>query len=158
MTHPAHPFAALASRCAMATVTALTALATLGLLAPAAHAQDASLYRALGEKPGLEKLVDDFVGRLQTDPRMKPFFEKSDRRHLSAQLVAQVCQVSGGPCQYKGPDMKTAHNNMDITRGDFNALVEVLQQAMDAQGIPFGAQNRLLAVLAPMHRDVINTR
>jgi hemoglobin len=46
---------------------------------------------------------------------------------------------------------------MDITRGDFNALVEVLQDTMDAQGIEFREQNRLLARLAPMHRDIINT-
>jgi hemoglobin len=35
--------------------------------------------------------------------------------------------------------------------------VEVLQDTMDAQGIPFVAQNRLLAKLAPMHRQIINT-
>ena len=44
-----------------------------------------------------------------------------------------------------------------ITRANFNALVEVLQEAMDAQGVPFGVQNRLLSQLAPMHRDIINT-
>jgi hemoglobin len=27
---------------------------------------------------------------------------------------------------------------------------------MDAQGIPFSAQNKLLARLAPMHRDIVN--
>jgi hemoglobin len=37
-------------------------------------------------------------------------------------------------------------------------LVEVLQQAMDAQGIAFGVQNRLLARLAPMHRDIVNVK
>jgi hemoglobin len=47
---------------------------------------------------------------------------------------------------------------MDINKGHFNALVEVLQVSMDAQGIPFAQQNRLLALLAPMHRDVITIR
>lgn len=42
-----------------------------------------------------------------------------------------------------------------MQQSHFNALVEVLQSAMDAQGIPFAQQNRLLALLAPMHRDVI---
>ena len=46
---------------------------------------------------------------------------------------------------------------VDINKNNFNALVEVLQQAMDAQGIAFTAQNKLLAKLAPMHRDIINT-
>jgi hemoglobin len=44
-----------------------------------------------------------------------------------------------------------------VSKGDFNALVEVLQQSMDAQGIGFGTQNKLLGRLAPMHREIINT-
>jgi hemoglobin len=71
--------------------------------------------------------------------------------------VTQFCEVSGGPCKRKGPDMKKAHSGMDITKSNFNALVEVLQQAMEAQGIAFTTQNKLLAQLAPMHRDIINT-
>jgi len=42
-----------------------------------------------------------------------------------------------------------------VRRADFNALVELLQVTMDARGVPVRAQNRLLALLAPMHRDII---
>lgn len=132
----------------------------LGLgLALAAHAQpaDDSLYRQLGGQPGLTKLMDDFMTRLLADQRMNPFFKDVDHQHVKAQLVAQFCEVSGGPCRLKGPDMKKAHEGMDITKRDFNALVEVLQDSMNAQGIAFSTQNQLLARLAPMHRDIINT-
>ena len=59
---------------------------------------------------------------------------------------------------YKGADMKTAHAELDIKKSDFHALVEVLQRSMDARGIPFRQQNEMLALLAPMHRDVITVR
>ena len=130
------------------------------LAAGSAFAQAApndALYRQLGGQPGLVKLMDDFVPRLIADPRMNPFFKDTDQKHLKEQLVAQFCEVSGGPCKRAGPDMKKAHSGFDITKSNFNALVEVLQQSMDAQGIAFGAQNRLLAQLAPMHREIINT-
>ena len=127
------------------------------LFANQALADDA-LYQALGQKPGLVALMDDFVPRLLADPRMQPFFEKTNQANFKQQLVDQVCQVSGGPCIYKGVDMKTAHSNFDITKGNFNALVEVLQKSMDARQIPFSAQNKLLAMLAPMHRDVITVK
>ncbi|MBE7941217.1 MULTISPECIES: group 1 truncated hemoglobin [Ramlibacter] len=141
----------------------ILAAAALGasLLAPlAASAQsaDASLYQHLGEKPGIERLMNDFVTRLAADARTGPFFAKANLPHLKEQLTDQVCQVSGGPCEYGGADMKTAHADMDIRKGDFNALVEVLEQAMDAQGIAFADQRQLLARLAPMHRDVITVR
>lgn len=117
-----------------------------------------TLYKALGEKPGLVRLMDDFMVRLLADPRTGPHFKPANQQRVKEQLVDQFCVVSGGPCEYKGADMKTAHANLDITKSDFNALVEVLQQAMDAQGIPFSSQNQLLAKLAPMHRDSITVR
>jgi hemoglobin len=118
---------------------------------------DDSLYQAFGGQGGLTTLMDRFMERLLADARMRPFFKDADQQHVKEQLVLQLCEVSGGPCRRDGPDMKKAHDGMDVTRGDFNALVEVLQDTMDAQGIPFVAQNRLLAKLAPMHRQIINT-
>lgn len=131
------------------------------MLAATAFAQDAvsagAGYRAFGEKPGLVRLMDDFMVRLMADPRTAPHFKEANQQRLKEQLVDQFCQVLGGPCLYKGADMKSSHAGIDIRKSDFNALVEVLQQAMDAQGISFAEQNRLLARLAPMHRDVITT-
>jgi hemoglobin len=124
--------------------------------APSRPADD-SLFQSLGGRSGLVKLMDSFMERLLADARMRAFFKDADQKHVKEQLVLQVCEVSGGPCRRDGPDMKKAHDGMDVTRGDFNALVEVLQDTMDAQGIPFGVQNRLLAKLAPMHREIINT-
>ena len=117
---------------------------------------DDALFRAFGGEPGLVVLVDDLMTRLLADARMNPFFKDADQKHIKEQLVVQFCQVSGGPCKLAKPDMKKAHAGIDVTRADFNALVEVLQQSMDAQGIPFGTQNRLLARLAPMHRAIVN--
>jgi hemoglobin len=116
------------------------------------------LYQALGEKPGIARLMDDFVNRAVQDPRIGSHFKDTKPAALKESLTDQICQLSGGPCQYEGADMKSAHADMDITKGHFNALVEVLQAAMAAQGIPFAQQNRLLALLAPMHRDIITVR
>ena len=118
----------------------------------------AGLYEAFGEQAGIRTLMDDFVQRLRADARIGEQFKETNLENLAKQLSDQLCQLAGGPCVYKGPDMKTAHNNMDVTRAHFNALVEVLQQTMDARGIPFTRQNQMLALLAPMHRDVVNTR
>src|SRR5262245_59981186 len=116
---------------------------------------DDNLYTAFGEKAGLAALMDAFVDRLAIDARTKPFFEHADLDNLKTQLTDQLCALSGGPCQYDGKDMKAAHQGMGIRTSNFNALVEVLQQSMDAKKIPFTVQNRMLALLAPMHRDVI---
>lgn len=138
---------------------ALAVTLVVGGAPVAALAQTApndALYRQLGGQPGLVTLTDDFMARLLADPRMNPFFKDTDQTDFKAKLVDQLCEVSGGPCQFKGKDMKTVHSAQDITKSNFNALVEVLQHSMDARGIPFATQNRLLARLAPMHREIVN--
>lgn len=139
--------------CIVAAAIALCSGAIQAQTGPPADA----LYRALGGQDGLVMLVDDFMPRLLADTRMNRFFKDADQPHLKEQLVVQFCEVSGGPCQLKKPDMRKAHEGVDIRRADFNALVEVLQQSMEAQGIAFTVQNRLLARLAPMHREIVNT-
>jgi hemoglobin len=133
-----------------------TAFAAHAVFAQTARPTDDSLYQQLGGQAGLVKLTDDFMVRLLADPRMKPFFVDTDQKVFKSQLADQICEVSGGPCKFKGKDMKKVHEGQDITKSNFNALVEVLQQSMDAQGIPFSAQNKLLAQLAPMHREIVN--
>lgn len=139
------------------------ALATAGLLMSGASSaqpapQDDRLYKAFGEKTGLVSLMDDFMARLLADPRTGPHFKPANQQQVKEQLVEQFCALGGGPCVYKGADMKTAHAELDIKKSDFHALVEVLQSSMDARGIPFRQQNEMLALLAPMHRDIITVR
>ena len=134
---------------------------TLGTTAPTwaqTPTAAAPLYTALGEKAGIRAVMDDLVQRLATDARTADMFKDTNRNALASQLTNQACQLAGGPCVYKGPDMKEAHENQKITKAHFNALVEMAQQAMAAKGVPFAAQNQLLALLAPMHRDVITVR
>ena len=38
----------------------------------------------------------------------------------------KICEAGGGPCKYKGKDMKSAHAGMQISGADFDALVEDL--------------------------------
>jgi hemoglobin len=118
-------------------------------------AADDDLYRALGEKAGLQRLSADFVVRLKADAQIGHQFKDIKAAALAESLASQLCKVSGGPCEYEGATMQQAHKELPIHRADFNRLVEVLQDTMDAQGIAFGNQNRLLALLAPMHRDII---
>lgn len=138
-----------------ASAPAAAASASASATAPAAPA---GLYAALGEKPGIDRLAGDFVARLLRHPRIGAHFKDAKPEALQQSLAEQFCALSGGPCTYQGADMLDVHADMDIDKGDFNALVEVLQRAMDAQGIAFSQQNRLLALLAPMHRDIITVR
>jgi len=131
----------------------IVALLCAAALMPARAADN--LYRDLGETAGITAVMGDFVDRLKADAVIGHFFKETSRKFLVKQLSDQVCQVTGGPCVYDGETMKKSHEKLKIGSGDFNRLVEVLQDAMDARRVPFATQRALLARLAPMHRDVV---
>lgn len=117
--------------------------------------QDDTLFQALGGKDGIRHVVENLLDLSVHDARIAHTFKDVDMEHLSMRLQEQLCHVSGGPCTYQGKDMKVIHEDMKVTNAQFNALVEDLQTAMDRQGIASRWQNKLLARLAPMQRDVV---
>ena len=121
-----------------------------------AHPELRPVLDEFGGEAGLTALMDTFMAGLVADPRTGPFFANSDQVRVKRQLVEQFCVILGGDCTYTGRDMKSSHSDLQIGRGDFNALVEVLQVAMNQHDVPFSAQNKLLAKLAPMHREIVN--
>lgn len=125
------------------------------LTTPASADEDLSVYHAFGDKAGLARIMDDFMVNLLADTRISAFFAKADPVHLKAALTDQFCAVLNGPCKYAGRPMDEVHEGQHITEANFNALVEDLQAAMNKHEVPFSAQNKLLARLAPMHRVVI---
>jgi hemoglobin len=132
---------------------AITVLLLASLASVNARADDA-LYRQFGEKEGLTKIVDDMYDNVLSDPRTAPYFDNAPVKRIKQKLVEQLCVLLEGPCTYTGRTMKRSHEGQNIDRAAFNALVEDLQAAMDKNGVPFHAQNKLLAKLAPMYRDV----
>ena len=119
-----------------------------------AHAD--GYYQELGGKEGVEEIVDNFINEISFDKDIVKFFEGTDINRLREKLIEQFCHESGGPCEYTGDSMKDVHAGMQITKGEFNRVVELLQAAMDDAGTPQTAQNRLIRSLAPMRPDIIH--
>ncbi|SFI31608.1 hemoglobin [Pseudomonas argentinensis] len=118
-------------------------------------AKDDSLYRDLGEKPGITRIVEGMLLNVAGDPRIVQFFTKVDIAGLRDKLVDKFCVIAGGPCVYTGDSLEESHKGQNLTPSHFNALVENLQTSMDSQGVPTPVQNRLLARLAALRGQVI---
>lgn len=113
------------------------------------------LYQALGAQAGLEQLVDGLLLEIEHDPQIVHHFQDTDIPRFRRLLIEQLCALSGGPCQYSGATMQESHTGFQITQADFDNLVNHLMKVMQQQQIGIQAQNRLLALLAPMYKDVV---
>lgn len=123
--------------------------------AGAAPITDPAVFAAFHGKEGVGRIVARTVELSLADPRTAEIFKPFDMVRLRRTLAEQICYVLGGPCRYTGRDMAAAHKDMGLQPSDMGALVEHLQAAMAEEGVPFAMQNRLLAKLAPMKRDMM---
>ncbi|MDQ1817034.1 group 1 truncated hemoglobin [Massilia sp. CCM 9210] len=141
----------------MTTLTRLFCIGTLALATGCAHgpATDDTMYQGLGGQGGIRKIVDTFIPMIMADARIKESFRDTDLKNLSMRLEEQFCELAGGPCKYKGKDMKEIHDGLNITNAQFNALAEDLQAAMDKNGVAPAVQNKLVARLAPMQKEIV---
>ena len=133
---------------------AAAALLALASIAPV-HAADDATYVGLGGQQGIKNIVATLVPLVLADPRIKDSFADSDMKHVGMRLEEQFCMLAGGPCEYKGEPMKELHGGLKITNAQFNALAEDLQIAMERNGVASHVQNKLVAKLAPMQREIV---
>jgi hemoglobin len=116
------------------------------------------MWRAFHGQAGVDRIVEDMVARNIADPRISDIFKGQDLVRLRRVLKEQFCYLLGGGCHYSGRAMRSAHTDMGVQQADMAALVENLQAAMRKEHVGFAAQNRFLARLAPMHRDIVKIR
>lgn len=131
------------------------ALLSLILLVSGNPAKAQPLFNDLGEKPGIDRIITQAMDIWAADPRVGPTFEDTNLSRFKRLIVDQICNLSGGDCKYTGRSMADAHKGLHLATVQFNAIAEGLQTAMEHQHYPYSVQNRLLALLAPMQRDVV---
>ncbi|RMO86022.1 Protozoan/cyanobacterial globin protein [Pseudomonas syringae pv. tagetis] len=117
--------------------------------------RDDSLYQDLGQRAGIQRIVEGMLLNIAKDERIVEHFKKVNIVRLRDKLVEQLCVEAGGPCRYTGDSMAESHKGQNLTPSDFNALVENLIAAMDTENVPVPVQNRLIARLAPMRGEVL---
>lgn len=134
-------------------IGALLATALLSL-AGAAQAEP-TLYEQIGGEPVLRKTVEEFMVIMEKDDRINFAFGNTDLAKFKQLLFEQMCNITDGPCKYTGRTMKESHEKLAVDNTMFNALAEDVYLAFDRAGVPYRLQNKVMAIFAPMQRDIV---
>jgi hemoglobin len=124
-------------------------------ITPTPPAAQKTLYERLGGLPAITLVVDEFVTRTTTDPRIKERFFNTDAVNLKRLLTEFVCLATGGPCKYTGRDMPSSHAGMELVDDEFTALVENLAGALDKYKVPDQEKGELLGALGPLKPQIV---
>jgi hemoglobin len=116
----------------------------------------ASLYDRLGGKEAITAVVDDLSANVAADSRINHRFAKTNIKQFKAHMVDLLCMGSGGPCTYKGLDMKTVHTGMKISDTEFGAMAENAVKTMNKFNVPAQEQSEVMAMLGGMKGDIVN--
>lgn len=133
---------------------ALIGALLLTAASPASRAQE-TLYDQIGGEPAMKAVVDEMMLIMESDPRINFTFAETDIPKFKQLLFEQLCNLTGGPCQYTGRSMEESHRKLKVNDAMFNALAEDLYLAFDRVGVPYRVQNKVIAMLAPMQRDIV---
>ena len=129
----------------------------------ASQQKASDLYNRVGEEK-LRAVVNDTVDMAVKDPKVA-----LDRAGKAAGWTATpqniedfkrglfqfVAAATGGPQEYKGKDMVTAHKGMNITNEQFDALMSHLQSAMDRNQVAQDAQRQLKQVFSGTRSAIV---
>ncbi len=136
---------------------ALACLIGSFVLVGGARAEE-SLFEQIGGETRLTATVESLVEVMLADDRINFAFAQTDLARFKKLLYDQLCEITGGPCTYRGRNMFEAHKKLNTTNAQFNALAEDLYIAFERQGVPYRLQNRVMALLAPMQPAVVEEK
>jgi hemoglobin len=119
-----------------------------------------SLYERLGGEEGITAIVDDVVGSHMTNPAIKARFLplKDDTEHFKEvrqHLINFFIMGSGGPNQYTGKDMHTAHIGMNINQGEYMSVIDDIMLALDKNNVDEQSRKDVLAILYSLKGQMI---
>ncbi len=125
------------------------------MVAPVA---DTSLYKRLGGYDVIAAFTDQWLGLVLGDPALAPYFRgmSNDTKGKARQLIVDFIAASaGGPTIYTGRDMKTLHEGLGISRGEYATLMRHAATTLDAFGVESQAKDEMLTWLASLEGDTI---
>jgi hemoglobin len=144
--------------CARASIALLASLISfdIGTAAGATDPAASSLYARMGGESVVVAVVSETIDQVTADPKLRRSFKGSNIKRIKRLIAEQICDLAGGGCVYSGDSMREVHANHQITEAEFYGLVAILRTTMRRHQVALRERNELLALLAPMKRDVVD--
>ncbi len=114
-----------------------------------------SLYKKIGGRLAVDKVVDNFYERVIDDDLLKPFFDDTDMAKQRRHQKAFIAMALGGPKDYTGKGMLEAHEGRGIEEHHFGAVAGHLEDALEWAGV--GAEDiaTILSTVGSLHDEVV---
>lgn len=117
-----------------------------------------TLYEKLGGEAAVNAAVDIFYRKVLADYRINRFFDNSDMEKQIAKQKAFLTMAFGGPNNYNGSDMRTAHARlvkMGLNDSHFNVVMEHLGATLTELNVPAELIGQAAAIAESTRNDIL---
>ncbi|MEY3808615.1 MAG: hypothetical protein RI893_1591 [Pseudomonadota bacterium] len=121
-------------------------------------ANSQTLYEKLGGEAAVNAAVDIFYRKVLSDHRINRFFDNSDMEKQAAKQKAFLTMAFGGPNNYSGTDMRTAHAHlvkMGLNSSHFDAVMEHLGATLIELNVPQELIAEAAAIAESTRNDIL---
>jgi hemoglobin len=118
-----------------------------------------SLYERIGGQAAVMAAVDVFYRKVLADEVTRPFFDSLDMEAQSKKQIAFMTWAFGGPAEYKGRDLKSAHGALVRNKGlgdvHFDAVARHLEATLRELGVPDDLIAEALGIVGSTREQVL---
>lgn len=119
-----------------------------------------TLYARIGGEEAIMAAVDLFYEKVLADELTRPFFEALDMEALVKKQVAFMAWAFGGPDEYKGRDLRTAHADLVTKKGlsdeHFDRVAMHLEATLRELGVADDMVVEAMGLIAAQRSHVLN--
>jgi len=108
-----------------------------------------SLYAKLGGKEGMEGIVEEFCGRVLSDPELEPCFAGVNALALKTRQVGFLSSALGGPATYSGERTGPIHARLSLENKLYERAAQHLAASLRALRVPEHLAQEVVALAAP---------
>ena len=114
-----------------------------------------SLYAQLGGKAAIAAAVEKFYAKVLADPDLKGFFTKTNMTWLKLRQTQFLTQALGGPSEYKGRPMKSAHADILIEPRHFERVRTHLAVTLSEMGVAPDVVDGVMEKIAALEPEIV---
>ncbi|MDP3877516.1 MAG: group 1 truncated hemoglobin [Methylobacter sp.] len=117
-----------------------------------------TLYERIGGEAAVNAAVDIFYRKVLADYRINRFFDNADMEKQVAKQKAFFTMAFGGPNNYTGTDMRTAHAHlvkMGLNDSHFDAVMEHLGATLTELNVPADLIAEAAAIAESTRKDIL---
>ena len=114
----------------------------------------ASIYMQLGA-PAIADVIVTFYKMMMGDPSIAPHFDDYDVEQIMSHQHAFLCVATGGPLDYVGRSIRSAHGTLNISNEVFDRTAEHLGTALAGAGVQADTHATIMAKVEAFRSHVV---